>query len=193
MAYPLIDIDPEKFDDKIRSRVLDEYKRFKSNQLSGNDSNSKTVAQLLKEPPPKEPKTSNRNKIENEYIEQNQYLDQVPSLSREAEEEIIQRMRGNDCSVTLSDISSMDISQLIKSASVPSFSGTGVGQQQEPPQSLKMTISFNSGTSANKKSKKSKKDKKRKKKKKYRQRIESSDEESNGSDSDEDSDDPSYN
>lgn len=191
MAYPQVNIDPEKFDDKIRERLLEEYQRFKNHQLSGVDSNSKGVAQILRELPPKAANV-NHKPVRVEELEP-ESLD-IPMLSREAEEELIERMRNHECSVMMTDISTMDIDNLIKTHTAPPVASNDVrvNNAQMPSasehQSLKMTISVNA------KKKKSKKEKKRKKKKKHRQqRIESSDEDSNESDSPGDSDDdPSY-
>ncbi|KAI1285335.1 Nipped-B-like protein [Halotydeus destructor] len=203
MVYPSVDFDPEKFDSSMRNRLAAEYQRFKDHQLTGVDPNSKTVSQILKEPLPKEPKPG-KNKGENST--NSATCEALPQLSREAEEELMMKIKQSECSVVMTDISSMDINALIKQSAVSGDNNHGRPteaeseaehnsyasrlQQQQQQQSLKMTISVNSST---KKSKKSKKEKKKKKKKKYR-KIESSDE-SNESESEDDedfSDDPSY-
>ncbi|RWS10994.1 nipped-B-like protein [Dinothrombium tinctorium] len=138
-----------------RNVILAEYQRFKNLQLTGVDSTLKTVSQLLKEPVPKSKQIQDQVQAPKSY---QVYSDDIPDLSREEKEKLIEKIRASDCKVSLIDISA-NMKSPIKE------------------QSLKMTIN----TSKRKKKKKEKH--KKKKHKKHKFRLASSEEEESESDS----------
>ena len=205
MTYPCVNnIDTERPDETLRTRILDEYQRFNNHQLTGIDSKTKSVVQILKEPPPKAPKASNRKVTHDsddsyEDDKPGPILEPMPALSREAEEELIAKCRQMDCSVPMMDISTLDpsdIQRLVKQDNQNRKQVAPVNPPDVEQPSLKFRINKNvlmNNSEAAHKRKKAKKDKKRKKKKKHRQRIESSDESMESDSYNDDSDeDPNY-
>lgn len=123
MAYPPVLIDMEKVaGDRLRDLLLKEYKRFKNVQVTGVDSVQKAVAQILKDPivsfksaaAQKEyqhPSSSSEAALQYSsssgtgtpsrynnysYVDQpapHSSMDSLPSLSKDLEEELIQKIR----------------------------------------------------------------------------------------------------
>jgi len=96
MDYPHISIDVEKYDDGIRQQLLLEYQRFKDVQVTG-DQMSRYVAMILKEPFGRGP-VKDFSQIRDVPLPPPEVA--VPNMSREVEEELIQRIRANECSGT---------------------------------------------------------------------------------------------
>lgn len=94
MSYPKILINMDNFDEHIRDHIIAEYKRFKDVQLTG-DQMSRYVSQILREPFGRSP-TKDFSQMRD--IAAPEVGVGVPSLPKEEVDELIQRIRTNDCS-----------------------------------------------------------------------------------------------
>jgi len=174
MSYPKILINLDNFDEHIRDHIIAEYKRFKDVQLTG-DQMSRYVSQILREPFGRAPM---KDFSQMRDIAAPEVGVAVPSLPKEKIDELIQRIRANECSVSLENMSSLDIKTIMNS-----------GPPNAAANSLKMTISVNS--TGNKKKKK-KRDKKKKKKNKHKRQSDQDSDSFTESESDDDDEDPDY-
>lgn len=97
MAYPVVSIDLNNYDDSVREQLLQEYQRFKDVQVTG-DQMSRFVASILKEPFGKGP-VKDFNQIKEAPIAAPERA--TVSMSKEAQDELIERMRSSECSSEL--------------------------------------------------------------------------------------------
>jgi hypothetical protein len=93
MAYPAVTLDLNNDENLVREQLLQEYQRFKDVQVTG-DQMSRFVASILKEPfgrgPVKDFCQTREAPMTAPRV--------VPSMSREAQDELIERMRSSECS-----------------------------------------------------------------------------------------------
>lgn len=95
MNYPQISIDLDSQPEVLRKQLEEEYERFKEVQLTG-DQMSRYVAMILKEPSTKIPANKEWNQIRETPTTAPSVA--VPSMPKEMEDELIQRIRSNECS-----------------------------------------------------------------------------------------------
>lgn len=94
MNYPQIPIDLDSQQEVLRKQLEEEYQRFKEVQLTG-DQMSRYVAMILKESNAKIP-AKDWNQIRETPVTAPSVA--VPSMPKEMEDELIQRIRSNECS-----------------------------------------------------------------------------------------------